>query len=156
VSPSALDKGTGKGVRWCSLCRVLVQRALSKEGSFAECHLILSAKELAKGPTWCFFAESRYSRHLAKSTPLPTASTIDTWRSRHHWHHDDNFPCRVPNDTRQSLYRVNDKKYSTKKPLLMYRSPRLLCRVSHSAKCLPSVFQVLPSASRTRQSICFW
>jgi hypothetical protein len=57
------------------------------------------------------------------------------------------FLFRVPTDTRQSLCRVPDKKYLTKKPLPMYCSPSPLCRVSHSAKALLSVFQGLPSAS---------
>jgi hypothetical protein len=46
------------------------------------------------------------------------------------------FPCRVSDGTRQSLCRVSDKKYSAKKPLSIYSSPRVahyrnpvLCRV---------------------------
>jgi hypothetical protein len=67
----------------------------------------------------------RVSRlHSAKSpSPLPGAVMTT-------------FLCRVP-----------DKKYSAKKPLPMYSSPRLLCRVSHSAKTSSSVFQALPSVS---------
>jgi hypothetical protein len=42
---------------------------------------------------------------------------------------------------------VTDKKYSAKKPLPMYCLPSYLCRVSQSAKCLPSVFQVVSVAS---------
>jgi hypothetical protein len=44
------------------------------------------------------------------------------------------FLCRVPSDTRQSLYRVPDKKYSAKKSLSMYNSLSFICRMSHSAK----------------------
>jgi hypothetical protein len=65
------------------------------------------------------------------------------------------FLCQVPSDTRQSLCREPDKKYSAKNPLTMYSSPSLLCRVSHSTKLLLSVFQALSSASDTRQRSCF-
>jgi hypothetical protein len=53
---------------------VLVRRALDKEGAFAECHLILSVKELAKEPTECFFAECQYSKHSTKSESLPSVT----------------------------------------------------------------------------------
>jgi hypothetical protein len=45
-------------------------------------------------------------------------------------------------DARQRAVRnrILDKKYSVKKPLPTYSSPRLLSRESHSAKTLPSVF----------------
>jgi hypothetical protein len=39
------------------------------------------------------------------------------------------------------------KKHSAKKPLPMYCSSNSICRVSHSAKFLPSVYQDLPSAA---------
>jgi hypothetical protein len=44
VPPNALDKGTNKGARWCSLCQELVRRALSKGEAINECLLIHSAK----------------------------------------------------------------------------------------------------------------
>jgi hypothetical protein len=37
------------------------------------------------------------------------------------------------------------KKYSVKKPLPMYCPSSSLCRVLHSTKTLPSIFQALPS-----------
>jgi hypothetical protein len=57
VPPSALEKGTDKGARWRSLCRVLVRLTLGKEGVFAKYYLICSVKDLVKGPTESFFAE---------------------------------------------------------------------------------------------------
>jgi hypothetical protein len=77
VPTNALSKGTDKGARWWSLCRVPVQWALGKEGAFVECHLIRLAKDLLKGPTGSFFAECQYSGHLAKSEPLPSVNTVD-------------------------------------------------------------------------------
>lgn len=135
--PSALGKGTDKGAHWRSLCRVLVRWTLSREGVFAECHSIRSVKKLVKEPTRSFFAKCLYNGHSAKSEPLP-------------WHsaqvpsalHDvvtTTFLCRVPSDTRQ---RESDKKYSAKKSLSMYSSSSFFCRVSHSAKPSPSVFQI--------------
>jgi hypothetical protein len=57
VPSSALDKGNDKGARWWS---------------FLECHhLILLAKDLAKGPMESFFAERQ---HSAKSEPLPSVT----------------------------------------------------------------------------------
>jgi hypothetical protein len=52
------------------LCRVLVRRALGKEGVFVECHLIHLAKELVKGPTGSLFVECQYSRHSVKCESL--------------------------------------------------------------------------------------
>jgi hypothetical protein len=89
-----------------------------------------------------FFAECHLEHSAKVSSPLPVAVTAT-------------FVCRVPSDTRQSLCRVPDKKYSAKKSLSMYCSPSSLCRVSHSAKFLPSVFWALPSASGIRQSARF-
>ena len=88
----------------------------------------LSAQGLAVGSTGPVFAECR-RRHSAKDpSPLLGAVTVT-------------FLCRVPNDTRQSLCRVPDKKYSAKKPLPMYCLPNTLCRVPHSAKTLSRVFR---------------
>jgi hypothetical protein len=78
------------------------------------------------------FVECR-GRHSAKDLS-PSLGTVTT-----------TFLCRVPNGTRQILCRVPDKKYSAKRPLLMYSSPSVLYRVLHSAKPLPSVFRALPS-----------
>jgi hypothetical protein len=130
VSPSALGKETNKGAHWWSLCRVLVRRALGKDGSFAECHLILSVKEVAKGLTGCFFAECRYSKQSAKSE----SCRVSPWHSAQSQSPSPDvvtmtFPCRVPSGTRQSLCQASDKKYSTKKPLPVYSLLRLLCRV---------------------------
>ena len=61
-------------------------------------------------------------RHSAKDPSLSLGAVMVT------------FLCRVSNGTRQP-----DKKYSTKRPLPMYSSPSVLCRVLHSAKPLPSV-----------------
>jgi hypothetical protein len=44
---------------------LLVRRALDKERAFAECHLILLAKRLAKEPS-----PHRASRHSANSEPF--------------------------------------------------------------------------------------
>jgi hypothetical protein len=52
-----LGKETDIRARWCSLCRELVQWALGKGTDFAECLLILSAKEMAKGHAGCLFVE---------------------------------------------------------------------------------------------------
>jgi hypothetical protein len=46
-----------------------------------------------------------------------------------------------------------DKMYSAKKLLPMYSLPNLLCRLSHSIKPSPSVFQALSSVSDTRQRV---
>jgi hypothetical protein len=48
--------------------------ALSKEGAFAECHLIRSLKDLVKGPTRSFFVECQYNGHSAQSEPLPSVT----------------------------------------------------------------------------------
>jgi hypothetical protein len=80
--------------------------------------------------------------HLAHSAKAPSSLVVVVAAP---------FLCRVPSNTRQSLCRVADKKYSTKKPLSMYSSPSCLCRVSHSAKHSRSVFQPSSSASHTRQ-----
>jgi hypothetical protein len=121
-----------------------VALALGKEAHFAKCHTEHSTKNLTKGPAGGSFAECRYVdtrqrgnffaechlKHSAKSpSPLPGVVTAA-------------FLCRVPTGTRQSLCRVLDKKYSAKKPLSMYCSSSPLCRVSHWAKTLPSVFRV--------------
>jgi hypothetical protein len=55
------------------------------------------------------------------------------------WCRDGDFALPSTIGPRQSLCRVPDKKYSAKNPLPMYSSPRLFCRVSHTAKTLPSV-----------------
>jgi hypothetical protein len=134
--PSA-DSGTRQrrkpGNRQRHLCRVLLPRHSAKilakgptGGFFAECLLGLSAQGLAVGSTGPVFAECR-RRHSAKD-PSPSLGAVTV-----------TFLCRVPNGTRQSLCRVPDKKYSTKKLLPMYSSPSVLCRVLHSAKPLPSV-----------------
>jgi hypothetical protein len=131
-----------------------VTLALDKEARFAECHTEHSAKNLTKGPTGGSFVECRsvdtrqrgnffaecHLEHSAKP-PSPSVGAVTTA-----------FLCRVPTGTWQSLCRVLDKKYSTKKPLSMYCSSSPLCRVGHSAK---SVFQGLPSASGTRQRARF-
>jgi hypothetical protein len=115
-----LSKGTDKGARWCSLCRELVRRALDKDGAFAECLLILSAKELTKGPTSASLSSAttvgsrqrvsfcRVSRWHSAKSPSPSPGIVTA-----------NFLCRVP-----------DKTYPIKKPLPMYSSPKLLCRVT--------------------------
>jgi hypothetical protein len=134
----ALGKDTGKGAHWRVLCRVPVHQTLGKEASFAECLLELLAQGLAVGPTGPVFAEGLtlgkiglfaecHRRHSAKDTSPSLGAVTVT------------FLCRVPDGTRQSLCRVPDKKYSAKRLLPMYSSPRVLCRVLHSAKALPSV-----------------
>jgi hypothetical protein len=147
VPPSALGKGTDKrGRRW-SLWRVLVSQALDKEAAFAECHIIRSATKMVKRPMGSFFADCQYNGHSRKrehcrvslgghstQAPAPSPSPGAVMATS---------PCRVSN-----------KKYMAKKLLPMYSSPSLLFWVSHSAKPSSSVFQVLPSASDTRQSRC--
>jgi hypothetical protein len=49
------------------------------------------------------------------------------------------FLRRVFFDTRQSLCRVSEKKYSANNPLPIKYLPSVFCRVLHSAKALPSV-----------------
>jgi hypothetical protein len=94
---------------------VPIHQTLGKEASFAECPLELSAQGLAVGSTGPVFAECR-RRHSAKD-PSPSLGAVTV-----------TFLCRVP-----------DKKYSAKMLLPMYSSPRVLCRVLHSAKPLLSV-----------------
>jgi hypothetical protein len=65
-------------------------------------------------------------------SPLPVVVTVT-------------FLCRVLADTRQSLYRVSDKKYSTKNSLPMYSSPSFFLPSVILDKPSPSVFQPLPS-----------
>jgi hypothetical protein len=97
MPPNALDKGTSKGVHWCSRCQELCQMALGKDEAFGECLLVHSAKEPTKGPTRCFFAEGRYNRHSPNAlSPSPGAVTTT-------------FLCRELGGTRQSLCRVPDK-----------------------------------------------
>jgi hypothetical protein len=107
--------------------------ALGKEARFAECHTKHSAKYLTWGPLWWIlcrvlsgrhsFAECHLAGHSAK-TPSPSPGAVTTA-----------FLCRVP-----------EKKYSVKKTLPMYCVSSPLCRVRHSIKTLPSVFNALPSA----------
>jgi hypothetical protein len=94
---------------------------LGKEARFVECLLKHSAKKLTKGPAGNLFVEC----HLEYSAKATSPGTVTTA-----------FLCRVPAGTRQSLYRVSDKKYSAKKPLPMY------CSLSSLAEC------------HTRQSVC--
>jgi hypothetical protein len=140
---SAKSKNMGTGL--VTLPSVM-SLALSKEAGFAECRTEHSANSLTWGPSLAGSLPSvlegtrqRYilcrvllERHSAK-TPSPSPVTVTAA-----------FLCRVP-----------EKKYSTKKTLPMHCLPSLLCRVSHSAKTLPSVFKALPSASGTRQSARF-
>jgi hypothetical protein len=125
------------------LCRVLWPWHSTKEASFAKCLLAHSAKKLTKGPVGGRFAEcgSVDTRqrsnlfaecHLEHSAKAPSLLPVAVMAI---------FLCRVPSDTRQSLYRVPDKKYSAKKSLSMYCSPSSICWALHSAKILPSVFQ---------------
>jgi hypothetical protein len=76
------------------------------------------ANRLTKGPADGYFAER---------------CPVDT-RQRRRLRHPDavmaTFLCRVLSGTRQSLCRVPEKKYSTKKALSMYCVPGSLCRVS--------------------------
>jgi hypothetical protein len=133
-----------------------VALTLGKEASFVECLQEHSTKKLTKGPAGRPFAEYRLVDtrqrgylfaecirwHSAKApSPLPGVVTVA-------------FLCRVPSDTRQSLCRVPDKKYSAKKSLPMYCSPSSLCRMSHSTNTLPSVFQALRPISVDMQNPC--
>jgi hypothetical protein len=124
-----------------------------------------SAKGLAKGPTGGLFAECRSTRHSAKSPPLSSAYESSRHRDWRWGPLDPSLPrapiagtrqnwplCRVPKRhsakdpspslgavTVTFLCRVPDIKYSAKRPLPMYSSPSVLCRVLHSAKPLLSV-----------------
>jgi hypothetical protein len=81
--------------------------ALGKESSLPSAHRLTLGR--------CNLFAECHLEHLTKaSSPSPGAVT-------------DAFLCRVPTDTRQSLCRVPDKKYSAKKPLPMYYSPNSLC-----------------------------
>jgi hypothetical protein len=81
------------------LYQVLVRRTLDKEGAFigpfAECHLICSTKDLAKGPTESYtrqrvsLCQVSLCGHSAQA-PLPLPGTVTA-----------TFLCRVPGDTRQ-------------------------------------------------------
>jgi hypothetical protein len=135
VPPSAFGKGADRWACWRPRCRVLVRRALGKEKTLYR----VSHNTLSKG---ILFAECHLVHSAKTPSPLPAVVTAT-------------FLCRVPCDTRQSLYRIPDKKYSVKKLLPMYSLSSTLCRVSHSAKPSPSVFQALPSASDTRQRAYF-
>jgi hypothetical protein len=157
--PSA-DHGTRQrrkpGNPQSHLCRVLLPRH--------------SAKGLEKGPTGGLFAECRSTRHSAKSPPLPSAYESSRHRDWRWGPLDPSLPRAMVAGTRQNflfaecrgrhspkdpslslgavtvtfLCRVPDKKYSAKRPLPMYSSPSVLCRVLHSAKALPSVKEPLP------------
>jgi hypothetical protein len=125
-----------------TLCRV-PYKALGKEPDMGTRRRILCRVLAGRHSTKSnFFAECPLE-HSAKR------------RLRHPGTVTAAFLCRVLSATRQSLYRVPEKKYSAKKPLPMYCSLSPLCRVRHSTKTLPSVFQALPSASDTRQSSRF-
>jgi hypothetical protein len=100
----------------------------------------------SKGGHRSFFAECQYSGHSAKSEPFAECHSVDT-RHRLFVVVTTTFICRVSTDIRQSFCRVSVKKYSINKLLPVYNSPSFLCRVSHSAKPSPSVFQALPSVS---------
>jgi hypothetical protein len=85
-----------------------------------------------------FFAEYQYSRNSAKSEPLMsvtvalvTVSVAVTWRC------DDDFFCRVP-----------DKKYTAKKPLPMYSSPRLRVSSVTISKAFNERFSVFAECFR--------
>jgi hypothetical protein len=106
-----------------TLCRV-PQRALGKEDD--------------KGTHWrilCRVSPNTLGRRCLRHSSAVTAA----------------FLCRLLFDTRQSLCRVPEKKYSAKKALPIYCLPSPLCRVQHSAKHVPSVFQTLPSASGDKE-----
>jgi hypothetical protein len=141
--------------------------ALGKEAGFAECRAEHSAKSLTWGPSLagslpsvsggtrqrCILCRVPLGRHSAKVTPLPSVMFDTRQRSRLRYlvAVTTTFLCRVFPGTRQTP----EKKYSTKKALPMYCLSSLFCRVSHSAKPLPSVFKVLPSVSGTRQRARF-
>jgi hypothetical protein len=124
------------------LCRV-PHKTLGKEpdmgtlpgGLFAEC------------PKW----------HSTKMDSLPSAAgqTLgkDNSFTECHQGHSAKPPSPSPDAvTAAFLCRVPEKKHSAKKALPMHCLSNLLCRVSHSVKSLPSVFEASPSASGTRQS----
>jgi hypothetical protein len=163
------------GNRQSHLCRVRLPRHSAKRlakgptgGLFAECR---STRHSAKSPPLPSAYESSRHRDWRWGPPdpsLPRAVVAGTRQNflfaecqGRHSAKDPSpslgavtvtFLCRVSNSTRQILYRVPDKKYSAKRPLPMYSSPSVLCRVLHSAKTLPSVKEPLPCVGDTRQS----
>jgi hypothetical protein len=132
--------GTGKA----SLSSALTL-TLGKEANFVKCPLEHSEKNLTKGADGGTFAECRL---------------VDTRQSGNffaecHLEHSAKAPSPLPSAVTATFFAeyrlaLGNKRYSTNKPLPMYCSPSSLCRVPHSAKSLPSVFQAVPSASDTR------
>jgi hypothetical protein len=142
--------------------------ALGKEVGFAECRTEHSAKSLTWGPSLAGSLPSVPTgtrqrrrlcrvlpgRHSAKISSLSSVA-VDTRQSRRLRHplpERPRFFAECSLTLGKHLCRVPDKKYSAKKYLPMHCLPSLLCRVSHSAKPLPSVFKASPSASGTRRS----
>jgi hypothetical protein len=149
-----------------SLLGVIVL-SLSTEALFVECLQSQSAKKLARGsgPLEPSLPSARPGgtpqrgllcrvppRALDKRTTkvvhwsllcrvslstLGKSSITVTWR----YHDDFSLPSTRWHSAKTCW--VSDKKYSAKMPLSMYRSPRLLCRESHSANSLSSVFEAL-------------
>jgi hypothetical protein len=122
-------------VFFLSNVRLFTECSLSGTRQRIFCRVLLSVKNFLSSAT---LGELRFSsqtsftegktfdieRHSAKEA-LPSANKLS---------------AKCTSDTRQSLCRVSDKKYSTNKSLSMYSLSRLLYRESHSVKSSPSVF----------------
>jgi hypothetical protein len=124
---------------------------ICSDGVFAECLLIHSAKELAKGPTGGLLFRGPVPKTLGKEEAFAECHGGTQQSLNRHLAPTTTFIYRELGGTRQSLCRVPVKKYSTKKSLAMYSSPRVLCRVSHSAKSYLVFFRL---AECFRQ-VCF-
>jgi hypothetical protein len=97
-----------------------VAPTLGKEASFPECLLEHSTKNLTPGPAGGPFVECR----------LVDTRQRGNFFAECHLEHSGKTPSPLPGAvTTTFLCQVPDKKYSTKKPLLMYSSPSSLCRV---------------------------
>jgi hypothetical protein len=85
------------------------------------------------------YHEAQYAGGCTNDEPEPTAKAFyDIFDATQKPLHNHTKVSQL-----DAIGRVPDKKYSAKKPLSMYCSPRSLCRVSHLAKTLSSVFQSL-------------
>jgi hypothetical protein len=124
VPSGALSTDFGKGTHWISLCRVSACDTQHRSWSGGPLELLCRVLVPQTHDKGSVFVKCEWT-HSAKSLS-PSLSTVTV-----------TFLYRVLAGTRQSLYRVPDIKYSSKRPLSMYSLPsrfyRVFLRLRHLA-----------------------
>jgi hypothetical protein len=122
------------------------RRARELSAGFFEKRLAVVGCQMCGLDAHCAFVHGPSFVHPIQRVPLVTSLTSARSTDTRHLIHSAKAPsplpavvsgtflCRVLRDTRQSLCRVPNIKYSAKKPLPMYFSPISLYRVSHCTR----------------------